>query len=59
MNSTPLPTAQTTGTIKSNFWLEVHQANINGATTAFFEFPSQTEDIDHLLISAKVLILVL
>ena len=41
----------------SIFWLEVHQADINSATTACFEFLSQTEDIDHLLISAKVLIL--
>ena len=31
--------------------------DINGATAAIFEFPSQTGDIDHLLISAKVLIL--
>ena len=31
--------------------------DINGATVAIFEFPSQTGDIDHLLISAKVLIL--
>ena len=54
--STP-PTAQTTGAIESIFWLEVHQADINGATVAIFEFPSQTGDIDHLLISAKVLIL--
>ena len=54
--STP-PTAQTTSAIESIFWLEVHQADINGATVAIFEFPSQTGDIDHLLISAKVLIL--
>ena len=53
--STP-PTAQTTGAIESIFWLEVHQADINGATLAIFEFPSQTGDIDHLLISAKALI---
>ena len=53
----PPPTAQTTGAIESIFWLEVHQADINGATVAIFEFPSQTGDIDHLLISAKVLIL--
>ncbi len=56
--STP-PTAQTTGAIESIFWLEVHNVNMNGATTAFFEFPSQTEDVDHLVISAKVLILAL
>ena len=53
----PPPTAQTTGAIESIFWLEVHQADINGATVAIFEFPSQTGDIDYLLISAKVLIL--
>ena len=51
------PTAQTTGAIESIFWLEVHQADTNGATVAISEFPSQTGDIDHLLISAKVLIL--
>ena len=56
MYSTP-PTAQTTGAIESIFWLKVHRADINGATVAIFEFPSQTGDIDHLLISAKVLIL--
>ena len=56
MYSTP-PTAQTTGAIESIFWLEVHQADTNGATVAISEFPSQTGDIDHLLISAKVLIL--
>ena len=56
MYSTP-PTAQTTGAIESIFWLEVHQADTNGATAAISEFPSQTGDIDHLLISAKVLIL--
>ena len=33
MHSTS-PTAQTTGAIESIFWLEVHQADINGATTA-------------------------
>ena len=53
----PPPVAQTAGAIESIFWLEVHQADINGATVAIFEFPSQTGDIDHLLISAKVLIL--
>ena len=53
----PPPTAQTTGAIESIFWLEVHQADTNGATVAISEFPSQTGDIDHLLISAKVLIL--
>ena len=53
----PPLTAQTTSAIESIFWLEVHQADINGATLAIFEFPSQTGDIDHLLISAKVLIL--
>ena len=56
MYSTP-PTAQTTGAIESIFWLEVHQADTNGATVAISEFPSQTGDIGHLLISAKVLIL--
>ena len=34
----PPPTAQTTSAIESIFWLEVHQANINGATTAFLNF---------------------
>jgi len=53
----PPPTAQTTGAIESIFWLEVHQADINGATMAIFEFPSQAGDIAPLLISAKVLIL--
>ena len=43
-------------TKKTIFWLEVHQADINGATVAIFEYPSQTGDIDHLLISAKVLV---
>ena len=50
----PPPTAQTTGAIEFIFWLEVHQADTNGATVAISEFPSQTGDIDHLLISAKV-----
>ena len=51
MYSTP-PTAKTTGAIESIFWLEVHQADINGATVAIFEFLFQTGDIGHLLISA-------
>ena len=49
-------TAQTPGAIKSIFWREVHQADINGATVAIFEFP-QTGDIDHLQVLAEVLIL--
>ena len=53
MYSIPPPT---TGAIESIFWLEVHQADINGATTATSEFPSQSDDIDHFFISAKVLI---
>ena len=53
----PPPTAQTTGAIESIFWLEVHEADINGATVAIFEFPSQTGGIDYLLISAEVMIL--
>jgi len=57
MNRPPPPTAQTMSAIESIFWLEVHQVNINGATTKISEFPSQTRDNDHRPISAKVLIL--
>ena len=52
-----LPTAQTTVAIESIFCLEGHQADINGAIMAISGFPSQTEDIDQLLMSAIVLIL--
>ena len=52
------PHLQTIGAIESIFWLEVYKVDINGATMGISEFPFQTQDIDHFLISAKMLILV-
>ena len=53
----PPSTAQTAEANELIFGLGVHQVNINGATVAIFEFPSQTENIGNFLIFRKVLIL--